>query len=168
MIVVLATASHADGGVNRATLYQSRDDRYFLSHAEYVCHNLIIPERSGMSIGKRNKLGLFGGFLFSSPTLCGGGFSHLATLFWRQKRHSALTPGFTAFSAHTGHNLGEQCPGDRHFLVLPYGLKNYAAGVLNGIKAAIRLLGFTTCAVWHTLQACHGSDGASRGRLLTL
>jgi hypothetical protein len=112
-----------------------------------------------MSTGKRNKLGLFLGLLFSSPSLRGGSFSHFTALLWGEECHAVLSASFTAFAAHTGHHLREQRSGDSHFLIFTNRLKNYAARILRRIETVIWQFYFLTCAVWHTPTELHGSAG---------
>jgi hypothetical protein len=144
----LCHARHAGRGIDGATLDQRRDDRRFLVDAEYVCHELGIPYRSGMSTGKRRKARLFTGFLLA-PSLLGRKPSHLAPLVRGQQRHAVFAASLATFTAHSGHDLGNQAHayGDR--FRLPYGLQDHAAGILSDIKPSIRAFVFSACTSWH-------------------
>jgi hypothetical protein len=147
----LRHARHARGRTNRAAFDKGRNDRCFLRDAEYVCHDLIIPYRSGMSRAKRNQAQLlFRCFL--PPSFLGCELPHLTTLFWREKFHAMFAACFTALSAHGRHDLGNERAADGDLFILSHGFQNDPAGILNYIK-------LSSSAFWHTPLACHGYNG---------
>jgi len=83
---------------------------------------------------------------FGSPPLLSSRLAHRRPLLGGEHRHPTLPARLAAFTAHSGHDLGDQRHADSDWLLgFPYGLQDYAAGVLNGIKSFL----CSTSAFWH-------------------
>jgi hypothetical protein len=100
-----------------------------------------------MSRGKRRKIGLFLGRLFAPPLLSRKA-SHLASLLWVKQGHAVLPARLSALSAHSGHDLRDETQAHGNGFGFAYGLQNYAARVLDRIKA-FWFGCFRTCTFWH-------------------
>jgi PAS domain S-box-containing protein len=155
----LGHGSHAPNGANRAAFYQGRDHRDFLVHAQLV-HDLIIPDRFSMSTGKdalaRKTLSCFiAAFrLCFRPAFLGCVDGHPPPMFWSHGLKTALAADFTAFSAHLRHDLRDER--EAHLFCRLDGLKDYAAGILNGIELC-------TTALWHTSSVADTREDVKRG-----
>ena len=150
----LRYASQSNRGADRASLDKRGDHRYFLRVADYVRHKTTIRERFRISKRKVEK-NRFLGFIFGfCPASLRGFFGASAPLLVRHGLHAALAADLASLASHVSHDLLNQGKGNGFSGF--YGLKNYAACILDGIKFCIG-----ACPLWHMPQACHETGGTS-------
>ena len=72
-----------------------------------------------------------------------------------------LSACFATLATHSGHDLRNQAEANRDCLGFPYGLQDYTAGILGGIKALVGAFGFSACTSWHISKRGTDRGGAS-------
>jgi hypothetical protein len=139
---LFAHTSQAGSAAHGATLYQSRDDRDFLRHAEYVRHKPSIRERFRIVNNKVPESAFLLRLLSFCPTRFSGFSGASASLFVGHGFKAALAANLAALASHVAHDLLNY----RKFRRLSGfdGLQNNAAGVLDRIKFCI-----SACPLWH-------------------
>ena len=157
----LRHASQPNGRANRAPFDQRRDDRDFLVHADYVCHNLTIRHRFRIV----NSKVIWSAVLLAVLDFCPTRFSGLTcatfALFVGHGFKPTLAADLAAFSAHLSHDLLDygKFNGFR-------GFQKHAPRVLDGIK-------FWSSAfpLWHIPKRCMdygiGQEGTISNRPTT-
>ena len=149
---LLAHASHAACGANRAPFDQGRDDRRFLVDAEYVCHTLSIRQRFRIRKTKVMEsaflLCLFG----FGPSRLGGFSGASSALFVCHGFEPTLAADASALGSHLAHYLLNKCRFNRFSGC--DGLQNYAAGILDRIKRCS-----SAFPLWHNLSVAQMAGG---------
>jgi len=154
----LRYARHTRRGTDGTTFHKRRDDRRFLRHAEYVCHDLIMPDR--LSIVKRKAqlgtlfLGLFG------PALLGCEGRYFTPAFRRHGNQTHLSAFRSALFTHLRHDQRDHALADS--LRRSYdGIKGTARGL------HLVLFGFLRNAftAWHTSSVAWIGQTRQEGRI---
>jgi exodeoxyribonuclease III len=141
----LRHTSHAGSGANGATFDQRRDDRDFLRHADYICHDFSIRYRFRIVNSKDQERRFSGGFLYFCPSSFSSFSGASFPLFVGHSFQSALAADLAALRPHLPHDLLNNSKFNGFNGA--DGLYGDPAGVLYGIKFFS-----IACALWHNYK----------------